>query len=90
MTAGKMFNKKPFARTDEWGFVAIIIICMAMIPLAMLADGVKRSMSLVVMVDGLRSDAIESGHMPNLEKLRAGKWQSGYKAAWSVTGQITQ
>ncbi|MBQ9431217.1 MAG: alkaline phosphatase family protein [Kiritimatiellae bacterium] len=89
MTAGKMFNGKPLARVDDWGFVAIVILCMAMMPLAMFAEGVKRSMSLVVMVDGLRADAIESGYMPNLEKLRTGKWQSGYKAAWSVTGQIT-
>ena len=52
------------------------------------ADGAKRPMALVVMVDGLRADATETGVMPNLERLRAGKWRPGYKAAWSVTGQI--
>ena len=52
------------------------------------ADDAKRPMALVVMVDGLRADAVESGEMPNLERLRAGKWRPGYKAAWSVTGQI--
>ena len=52
------------------------------------ADGAKRPMALVVMVDGMRADAVESGDMPNLERLRAGKWRPGYKAAWSVTGQI--
>ena len=53
------------------------------------ADGAKRPMTLVVMVDGLRADAVETGEMPNLERLRAGKWQPGYKSAWSVTGEIT-
>ena len=49
----------------------------------------KRPMALVVMVDGLRADAVQSGEMPNLERLRAGKWQAGYRTAWSLTGQIT-
>ena len=62
-------------------------ICAASMVLPASAD--KRPMALVVMVDGLRADATETGSMPNLERLRAGKWQPGYKAAWSVTGQIT-
>ena len=52
------------------------------------ADGAKRPMALMIMVDGLRADASQTGDMPNLERLRTGKWQPGYKAAWSVTGHI--
>ena len=36
------------------------------------ADGVRRPMALMVMFDGLRADAIESGEMPNLTALRNG------------------
>ena len=45
-------------------------------------------MALMIMLDGLRADAVETGAMPNLEALRAGKWQPGYQAAWSLTGQL--
>lgn len=51
------------------------------------ADGNRRPMALMVMFDGLRADAIESGEMPNLTALRNGTWQTGYNAAWTVTGQ---
>ena len=51
------------------------------------ADGARRPMALMVMFDGLRADAIESGAMPNVMSLRNGTWQAGYKGAWSVTGQ---
>ena len=51
------------------------------------ADGNRRPMALMVMFDGLRADAIESGEMPNLAALRNGTWQPGYNAAWTVTGQ---
>ena len=51
------------------------------------AEGVRRPMALMVMIDGMRADAIESADMPNLTALRAGAWQEGYAAAWSVTGQ---
>lgn len=67
---------------------AAAAMCAFIAPLTARADGAKRPMALVVMVDGMRADAVESGEMPNLERLRAGKWQSGYKAAWSLTGQI--
>ncbi len=68
-------------------FFAVAASAAAM--LAANADGTKRPMTLVVMVDGLRADAVETGEMPNFERLRAGKWQPGYKSAWSVTGEIT-
>lgn len=39
--------------------------------------------ALVVMLDGGRSDAIENGIAPNMRRLIAGKWQDGYKCAWT-------
>ncbi|MBP5319912.1 MAG: alkaline phosphatase family protein [Kiritimatiellae bacterium] len=51
------------------------------------ADGARRPMVLMVMFDGMRADAIEAARMPNLANLRAGAWQVGYRAAWTVTGQ---
>ena len=71
-------------RVAAWAFA---VASAAM--LSAFADGAKRPMTLVVMVDGLRADAVETGEMPNLERLRAGKWQPSYKSAWSVTGEIT-
>ena len=66
-------------------FIAVAALFAAMAPLVSYADGEKRPMALVVMVDGLRADAIESGEMPNVERLREGKWQVGYKAAWTLS-----
>ena len=67
--------------------IFVAIAASAMLPMAANADGEKRPMALMVMFDGLRADAIESGEMPNLAALRNGTWQTGYKGAWSVTGQ---
>ncbi|MBR5837580.1 MAG: alkaline phosphatase family protein, partial [Victivallales bacterium] len=41
---------------------------------------------LIIMIDGMRADAYDNIPMPNLEKLRAGKWQPGYNGAFSATG----
>ena len=59
---------------------------MALAPHCAFAD--KRPMALVVMVDVLRADASESGKMPCVDLLRAGKWQDGYNAAFSHIAQI--
>ena len=42
--------------------------------------------ALIIMIDGMRADAYDNIPMPNLEKLRAGKWHPNYKAAFSLTG----
>ncbi len=44
-------------------------------------------MTLVVMLDGLRSDVLENGCMPNLMKLAEGKWQSGYNGAYTLSAK---
>ena len=41
--------------------------------------------ALVIMLDGCRADAIENARMENLQALRDGKWQPGYKCAWSLS-----
>ena len=69
---------------------AIAIVASALFAMVAYADGTaKRPMALVIMTDGLRADAVESGRMPNLERLRAGKWMPGYKSAWTLAGQVS-
>lgn len=70
------------------GVFAAAAVCAFAMPLAARADGARRPMALMIMVDGLRADAVDSGLMPNLDALRLGKWQGGYKAAWSLTAHI--
>ena len=65
-----------------------LTILMALAVCAVFADGARRPMALMVMMDGLRADAVETPYMPNLARLRNGYWASGYKAAWSLDGQI--
>lgn len=52
------------------------------------ADGPRRPMALVIMVDGMRADAVETQNMPNLARLRNGTWAPGYSTAWSLDGQV--
>ena len=40
--------------------------------------------ALVIMLDGLRADVVENGDLPYMKKLMEGKWQPGYKGAWSL------
>ena len=44
----------------------------------------RRPMAIHFMLDGLRADAVESGQMPNVVKLKKGTWQPGYAAAWTL------
>ena len=69
---------------------AFAVAASALFSVAAYADETaKRPMALVIMTDGLRADTVESGRMPNLERLRAGKWMPGYKSAWTLTGQVS-
>ena len=49
------------------------------------ADTVRNPKALVIMLDGMRADSIENVYTPNLRMLRDGKWQPGYKCAWSLS-----
>ena len=59
-------------------FAAALVLCFGVLNGAPLKKKV-----LVVMMDGLRADAVENYRLPTLMKLRNGTWQPGYKGAWS-------
>lgn len=54
---------------------------------ALAVSGAPKPKTLVVMLDGFRSDAVENGAMPNLRRLIDGKWQDGYNCAWTPAAQ---
>ncbi len=45
----------------------------------------KKPKALLIMLDGMRADSVEIACAPNLRMLRDGKWQPGYKCAWSLS-----
>jgi len=36
------------------------------------------------MLDGMRADTVDNGFAPNIKRLADGKWQPGYRGAWSL------
>ena len=52
-----------------------------------LAGAAPAPKALVVMLDGVRADAVENACAPNMQRLVAGKWQPGYSCAWSFTAK---
>ena len=75
--------------TCTHGMAAVALAVASVLAFAASAfAAAKRPMALMIMVDGMRADAVETQYMPNLAKLRNGEWQAGYKAAWSVDAQI--
>ena len=64
-------------------FAAIILLTACLAPLS--AQEKLQPKALIIMIDGMRADAFDNIPMPNLEKLRAGKWQPGYNGAFSAT-----
>ena len=77
------------AKTLVHGLAAVSLAVSLAVGAAVpaLADA-KRPMALMIMVDGMRADAVETGQMPNLEGLRNGTWASGYYTAWSLDGGV--
>lgn len=62
------------------------VLSLAVCGAAFAAHGaVRKPKALVVMLDGMRADAVENALVPNLQMLRDGKWQPGYKCAWTLT-----
>ena len=43
--------------------------------------------ALMIMVDGMRADAVENMRLPALQALRAGRWQPGYSGFSTLTAQ---
>ena len=74
--------------TTSAAILAGALALQAIAPATALADTPRRPMALMIMIDGLRADAVETAYMPNLAKLRSGEWQSGYSCAWSLDAQI--
>ena len=64
--------------------IAAGLAMAATVPGAQAAEGLKPK-ALVVMLDGMRADSVENVYAPNLRMLRDGKWQPGYKCAWSLS-----
>lgn len=62
-------------------FFPVLFILMA--GCALLNGAPLKKKVLVVMLDGLRADAIDSFKPPALLKLMQGKWKPGYKGAWT-------
>lgn len=50
------------------------------------AETPRKPKALMIMVDGLRADAVENAPMTNLLRLRDGKWREGYRGFSSLTG----
>lgn len=63
------------------------VAALAVSAMALGAETPRRPMVMMVMMDGLRSDAVENAHMPNLRRLMDGKWAEGYNCAWTLSGQ---
>ena len=64
--------------------MAIVALSVA-VPLVCFPAQAKTPKALMVMVDGLRADAVENLPLPTLLMLRDGKWQPDYKGCYSWT-----
>jgi len=63
----------------------MMTVAALMASAASIAGGPKRPKALMVMMDGLRGDAVENAPMPNLLALREGKWRPGYRGFSTLT-----
>ena len=48
------------------------------------SGGALAPKALVIMLDGMRADTIDNGLAPNIKSLADGKWQPGYRGAWTL------
>ena len=66
--------------------LAVLALAMgAMLPTTAHAESPLKPKALVIMFDGWRADTVSNGLTPNIKALADGKWQPGYKAAWSLS-----
>lgn len=47
----------------------------------------RKPKALLIMLDGLRADAIDTARTPAIDSLRDGSWAPGYNGCWSLLGQ---
>ena len=60
----------------------ILFVCfIAAVASVMSAGGASVPKALVVMLDGMRADAVDNGFAPTIKRLADGQWQSGYRGA---------
>ena len=65
--------------------VALAVLTASTVFCLNAAENNLKPKALVIMLDGMRADSIENVYTPNLRMLRDGKWQPGYKCAWSLS-----
>ena len=63
----------------------LLFAAVAAVSAGALAGEALKPKALVIMLDGMRADAVENAVAPNLQMLRDGKWQPGYNCSWSLT-----
>ena len=63
----------------------MIVVAGVAATLAFVASAAPKPKALVVMLDGCRADALENATAPNIWMLAEGRWQPGYRAAWTRT-----
>ncbi|MBR0067939.1 MAG: alkaline phosphatase family protein, partial [Kiritimatiellae bacterium] len=63
----------------------VITVAALVASVVAFAGGPKKPKALMVMMDGLRGDAVENAPMPNLLALREGRWRPGYKGFSTLT-----
>ncbi len=62
-----------------FSFIAAALLCCSVLN----GTPLKKKV-LIVMLDGMRSDAFATFKPPTLTKLMKGEWQPGYKGAWTL------
>ena len=60
---------------------AIAFTLLALVPAIRTEAAAKKG--LVIMLDGLRSDALLSASTPSMDSIITGEWAPGYKSAWT-------
>ncbi|MBR4900700.1 MAG: alkaline phosphatase family protein [Victivallales bacterium] len=77
-------NKKTNAFSTIIRLTACVVVLLAFCGNVTYAQ--PKPKALLIMLDGFRADAMDNMPIPNINKLRNGTWQPGYKGACSVTG----
>ena len=68
---------------------ALAVLCAAFTLHAAAPDAANKKV-LVIMLDGVRADAVLHTSMPTLNALRNGKWQKGYNCAYTDAAMVVQ
>ena len=72
-------------KTSLAAYKVLALAVCAVASTASAVDETRTPKALVIMLDGCRADVVENASAPNLRTLMDGRWQPGYKCAWSLT-----